>query len=332
MTDHAQPKRRPGRPPLPEGERKSGINVTFRARAGLRERLVEEAARLDRSLGELIEYRLEKSLEWERMFGGEKLELFKLIDGIVDYVMAHNKRSWRDDKNTREDILHNLKSLFDAMEDKEGFAASRPAYETRATFERSALGIQSGVPVPTEPSRLPEAEASSDLQEFRKELAEILGRVVSQVGRLEQRDFAVQQVLTGMIKIMGESEQTDLPAFQAMMEIQIRTAQQMNAPANLIQYLKELRNKVASTEEATPTPEEEAAYQDFLESWRAHLKEQGMEGNPLLTGKEPSFAAWKVQRALTKFETEYYEPPEKPKARSGEPRGKASKGTKFEAQ
>jgi len=66
MTD--QPKRR-GRPPLPDSERKTGANLTFRARSGLRDKLMTEVQKSDRSLSEEIERRIERSFEWEEMFG-----------------------------------------------------------------------------------------------------------------------------------------------------------------------------------------------------------------------------------------------------------------------
>ena len=63
-ADQDRPKRKPGRPPLPDSERKGGANLTFRARAGLRERLAAEAAKSGRSMSEEIEFRLNRDLHW----------------------------------------------------------------------------------------------------------------------------------------------------------------------------------------------------------------------------------------------------------------------------
>jgi hypothetical protein len=54
-------------------------------------------------------------------------------------VLLHNKKSWRDDEETRTGILNNIKVLFEAMKDEEAFAASRAAFEQRAAFERRVL-------------------------------------------------------------------------------------------------------------------------------------------------------------------------------------------------
>lgn len=62
MAQDTAPKRR-GRPPLPDSERKGGSNLTFRARAGLRERLLQEATAAGRSISEEIERRLERTFE-----------------------------------------------------------------------------------------------------------------------------------------------------------------------------------------------------------------------------------------------------------------------------
>lgn len=64
-----QPKRRRGRPPKPEHEKRRR-NLTFRVRAHLRYRLELAAARDGRSLSEEIEHRLERSLNEEIRFFG----------------------------------------------------------------------------------------------------------------------------------------------------------------------------------------------------------------------------------------------------------------------
>lgn len=66
------PKRRPGRPPLPDDQRKTGSNVTFRARAGLREQLTSAAEASGRSVSEEVEHRLSQSFVWEDAFGDAK--------------------------------------------------------------------------------------------------------------------------------------------------------------------------------------------------------------------------------------------------------------------
>ncbi|MCC2654530.1 MAG: hypothetical protein K0Q60_4696 [Microvirga sp.] len=84
MPDTNQPKRR-GRPPLPDHERKGGANLTFRARSGLRERLVEEAEKSGRSISEEIEFRLNDSFDRNRRiedeFGGQ--EIFGIMKTIA---------------------------------------------------------------------------------------------------------------------------------------------------------------------------------------------------------------------------------------------------------
>jgi hypothetical protein len=63
MSDQEQPKRR-GRPPKYAGEGKRQ-NFSFRIRDAVRERLVKTVDETGRSLSEEIEWRIERSYEWE---------------------------------------------------------------------------------------------------------------------------------------------------------------------------------------------------------------------------------------------------------------------------
>ncbi len=66
MSDQEQPKRR-GRPPKYAGEGKRQ-NFSFRIRDKVRERLVDVVKETGRSLSEEIEWRIEKSFEWDDAF------------------------------------------------------------------------------------------------------------------------------------------------------------------------------------------------------------------------------------------------------------------------
>jgi hypothetical protein len=146
------------------------VPVMTRVTAPLRERLDQVAAASGRSLGQEVERRVEQSFEWEQFFGGETFDLLKLIAGTVDYVMAHDKQSWRDSKETRDNILRNIQTLFDAMEDKDGFASSRAAYEQRAAYERRVSG---GDPEAERPSvQAPAPIAVVDLDALAERAAE----------------------------------------------------------------------------------------------------------------------------------------------------------------
>jgi predicted transcriptional regulator len=83
MTE--QPKRR-GRPPLPDSERKTGTNLTFRARSGLREKLVAEAQASGRSISEVIERRIERSFDWEKAYEDIKEYSAREINKADDFT------------------------------------------------------------------------------------------------------------------------------------------------------------------------------------------------------------------------------------------------------
>jgi hypothetical protein len=72
--------KRVGRPPIDAEQRKS-FNMTFRARAGLRERLAEAAEQSGRSTSEEIELRLEQSFELQQRVRG--LERHADIDRVT---------------------------------------------------------------------------------------------------------------------------------------------------------------------------------------------------------------------------------------------------------
>jgi DNA-binding NarL/FixJ family response regulator len=146
MTDDKRPKRR-GRPPLPESERKSGSNLTFRARSGLRELLAEEAKKADRSISEEIERRLERSFEEKDIlenildfyFGSkDTIALLKEMAPYINYQLARSRKSWRNDKATRDAIREHLSALFDALDDEKAFAESTAAYEAMIEHNKNA--------------------------------------------------------------------------------------------------------------------------------------------------------------------------------------------------
>ena len=72
--------KRLGRPPIDAEQRKS-FNMTFRARAGLRERLAEAAEQSGRSTSEEIKSRLEQSFELQERVRG--LERHADIDRVI---------------------------------------------------------------------------------------------------------------------------------------------------------------------------------------------------------------------------------------------------------
>jgi hypothetical protein len=63
-TSDDQPPARRGRPALPDADRKS-TNLKFRTRAGLREKLEESAEARNRSVSEEVEWRVERSFDYE---------------------------------------------------------------------------------------------------------------------------------------------------------------------------------------------------------------------------------------------------------------------------
>jgi hypothetical protein len=62
MSDEAKAKRKPGRLPKIEGDLKN-TSLTFRTRAGMREKLEAEAALHHRSISEEVEARIQASFE-----------------------------------------------------------------------------------------------------------------------------------------------------------------------------------------------------------------------------------------------------------------------------
>jgi hypothetical protein len=87
-----QSKRKRGRPPKPEGERRRG-NLTFRVRAHLRYLLQLRADRSGRSLSEEIEYRLERSLAEEvLLYGIQDPMIFLNAVNAITIVLASLER------------------------------------------------------------------------------------------------------------------------------------------------------------------------------------------------------------------------------------------------
>ncbi|MBY0298906.1 MAG: hypothetical protein K2X71_23200 [Methylobacterium sp.] len=78
--------KRVGRPPKAEADRKDG-NITFRTRAGLRERLAASASMSGRSMSEEVEKRLEKSYDLE--------DIAHFIDSSLTKSLSKNLKTLR---------------------------------------------------------------------------------------------------------------------------------------------------------------------------------------------------------------------------------------------
>lgn len=66
------------------------------------------------------------------------------------------------------------------------------------------------------------------------------------IERLEAREHALRLALRFTIKVMGESEDTTLPAFQAALRTAEASARKMNAPSETIACLKEIADGISS--------------------------------------------------------------------------------------
>jgi predicted DNA-binding protein len=144
MTDQEQPKRR-GRPPKYAGEGKRQ-NFSFRIRDKVRDRLIEAVADTGRTLSEEIEHRIEQSfnqVDVENIlnfyFGAkDTIDLLKEIAPYINYHIAVNKKSWRNDKATRDAIRDHILALFSALDDEKGYAERIAAYEAMLEYDRNA--------------------------------------------------------------------------------------------------------------------------------------------------------------------------------------------------
>ena len=81
-----------------------------------------------------IEVRLEQSFNeldlLSRYFGSDDaIELLKELSVIIKSQMMRTGRSWRSDKGTREAMLSQIFALFYELDDEEGHAAKKLAYE-----------------------------------------------------------------------------------------------------------------------------------------------------------------------------------------------------------
>jgi len=81
-----------------------------------------------------IEVRLEQSFNEldlrSRYFGSDDaIELLKELSVIINSQMMRTGRSWRSDKGTREAMLSQIFALFYELDDEEGHAAKKLAYE-----------------------------------------------------------------------------------------------------------------------------------------------------------------------------------------------------------
>jgi hypothetical protein len=83
-----------------------------------------------------------------------------------------------------------------------------------------------------------------------KTLLPVLQTLAERVERLEARDRATQLALAAIIKIVGESDQSDLPAFVAAIDASMKAGRQINAPTEVVEYFQELRNHLVPPEAA----------------------------------------------------------------------------------
>lgn len=128
MSDVPAPRKR-GRPPVPAADRKDG-NLTFRTRAGLREKLAEAAEAADRSISEEIERRLERSFEAderrkaaaaktldaiELSFGGEQMTRFAMdLTYALRQAIGRERATIEDFQNksaVRQAVLNNFSEI-----------------------------------------------------------------------------------------------------------------------------------------------------------------------------------------------------------------------------
>jgi hypothetical protein len=131
------------------------------------ERLQEAAKVSDRSISEEAEYRLERSFrEVEKdllkfYFGSEDtIELVTEISLLINYQMAQSGKSWRNDKATRKAILEHIFGLFFTLDDEEGYARKKAAWEAMVEYDQNAWKNPS-----SPPGRLASSHQNADEQE-----------------------------------------------------------------------------------------------------------------------------------------------------------------------
>jgi DNA-binding CsgD family transcriptional regulator len=108
--------------------------VSFRTTEEMRDQLERAASASGRSITQEIEHRLEQSFREEdllsRYFGSdEAIELLKELSLIINHQMIRSGRSWRDDHATREAIREHVFILFFDLDDEEGYARKKAAYD-----------------------------------------------------------------------------------------------------------------------------------------------------------------------------------------------------------
>ena len=93
-------------------EKRKRNNLTFRTRDSVKADLETAAAKADRSLSEEIEFRLERSLQEQKEFGGRQLYgLLRLLVGVTEIIQARNGKSASDDWKTGLAVRHAWKRL-----------------------------------------------------------------------------------------------------------------------------------------------------------------------------------------------------------------------------
>jgi hypothetical protein len=147
VTTSAETSKRKGRGRPPKApERGKRQNYTFRLHDSTRERLSEIAQENGRSLSEEIEYRIERSFREVDVqnilnfyFGGnETIALLREMAPYITYQMAKSRKSWRNDKATRDAIQEHLSGLFDALDDEVGYAERTAAWEAMVEHDQNA--------------------------------------------------------------------------------------------------------------------------------------------------------------------------------------------------
>jgi hypothetical protein len=107
-----------GRPPKPEDERRA-INLTFRARKNLRQRLLEAAEENQRSLSEETEFRIETTFRDQdvvmRALGGQNAE--GVVRPILYFlgVMERQGRNWRNDPDVADAVREGINTITEAI-------------------------------------------------------------------------------------------------------------------------------------------------------------------------------------------------------------------------
>ena len=108
---HDDQKRRPGRPPKPETERKSR-NFTFRSRGSLDAQLKEAARQSGRSVSEEIEFRLERSFAYDVASSQPwNLDLARDVVLLASLIETRTRKRWMTDSDTRQQLLEGCSEL-----------------------------------------------------------------------------------------------------------------------------------------------------------------------------------------------------------------------------